>query len=122
MVINANNQNLKNVFLDFRGSEQARTDPVEHLIPEGISTEYVHLPLNDEDIIDLLHSKISHMPKEIQFVTMCAKGYRSLIGYSLMKLIAEPTWKIKLCRNTLPEIQKSLGSQQLSSLKAENIV
>lgn len=50
------------------------------------------------------------MPEEIQFITMCAKGYRSLIGYSLMNLIAERSWKIKLCRNTLPEIQKGLSA------------
>lgn len=115
--MDAHQQSLKNVLLDLRGSEQAINNPVDHLIPKEISTEYINLPLNDDDIIDLLYSKIAHMPENIQFVTMCAKGYRSLIGYSLMKLIAENSWKVRVCRNSLPEIQNGLSAEKFSSLK-----
>lgn len=50
----AHQQGKKNVLLDLRGAEQAINDPVNHLIPKGITTEYVNLPLNDDDIIELL--------------------------------------------------------------------
>ena len=117
----ADQQNLKNVLLDLRGSDQALKDPVNHLIPSGITTEYVNLPLNDDDIIDLLYSKIAHMPENIQFVTMCAKGYRSLIGYSLMRLIREQSWRIRVCRNSLPEIKEGLSAEKFNSLKSLSI-
>ena len=50
----ANQHGKKNVLLDLRGAEQAINNPVSHLIPKGTTSEYVNLPLNDDDIIDLL--------------------------------------------------------------------
>ena len=50
----ADQHGKKNVLLDLRGAEQAINNPVSHLIPKGTTTEYVNLPLNDDDIIDLL--------------------------------------------------------------------
>lgn len=117
----ADQQNLKNVLLDLRGSDQALKDPIKHLIPSGMTTEYVNLPLNDDDIIELLHSKIAHMPSNIQFITMCAKGYRSLIGYSLMKLIREPSWRIRVCRNSFAEIKEGLSEEKFEQLKSLSI-
>ena len=75
---------------------------MNYLVPKTASNEYLNIPLNDEDFLDLLEYKTAHMPAKIEFITMCAKGYRSLIGYSLMKLISKPSWRIRVCRNQLP--------------------
>lgn len=78
------------------------------LIEKYQNVEYINLPLNDEDLLDTLQENTRHLPKDTQFVTLCAKGYRSLIGYSLLQHLKKPNWEIKLCRSPIAEVKDEL--------------
>jgi rhodanese-related sulfurtransferase len=86
------------VLLDFRGVEAASKCSINNAIKQYKNTSYINIPLNDEDFIELLNIKTRHLSDNTQFITMCAKGYRSIIGYSLLNLMKMKEWKIKVCR------------------------
>ncbi len=79
------------------------------LIEKYQNAEYINLPLNDEDLLDTLQEKTRHLPKNTQFVTLCAKGYRSLIGYSFLQHLKKPQWDLKLCRDPIAEVKEELS-------------
>ena len=67
------------------------------------------MPLNDDDLTELIQEKTRHLPKNTKFVTLCAKGYRSAIGYSFLELVKKPTWSIVSCRSPLAEVKDELS-------------
>jgi rhodanese-related sulfurtransferase len=82
---------------------------ISHAITKFPNVSHINLPLNDEDLLESLHSKTNHLPSNSQFITMCAKGYRSTIGYSLINLLKQGSWDVRLCRNSANEIIKELN-------------
>lgn len=72
---------------------------------------YFNLPLNEEEVLDQVTQKIMNIPQQPEFITMCAKGYRSMIGYSFLRLLKEKmdlSYDLKVCTSTVEEIKKSL--------------
>lgn len=69
------------------------------LVQSYSNCEYINLPLNDEDLIDTMEMKTNHLKKGTKVITLCQKGYRSLIGYSFLNLVKKHEWDIQLCRD-----------------------
>ena len=88
------------VLIDFRNADMANKDCLTKISQKYRNVSYLNLPLNDDDFLDNLYSKTSHLPEKIRLITMCAKGYRSTIGYSMLNLVKKPEWNIQLCRNS----------------------
>lgn len=65
----------------------AAKDSLRKIVEGYENSSYINLPLNDDDLTDLILDKTSHLPRNSRFVTLCEKGYRSAIGYSFLELI-----------------------------------
>lgn len=94
------------VFFDFRNADALSKDCLSRILPKYRNASVINVPLNDDDFTDLLHAKTSHLPSRVQLITMCAKGYRSTIGYTMLNLIKKPEWDIQVCRNSFADIKE----------------
>lgn len=97
------------VLLDLRGAEMAAKDSMQKVVEKFENSSYINLPLNDDDLSELIQEKIGHLPKNTQLVTLCAKGYRSAIGYSFLELVKKPSWDIVSCKTPLAEVKEELS-------------
>ena len=74
--------------MDVRTRSQVRKEPVENL-PSRKNFKYLNIPLNDDDLPEEFHQKTKDLNKDWELITMCAKGYRSLIAYSTFRHFRE---------------------------------
>lgn len=75
------------VFVDLRNPDATKAACLTKEAQKYANVSYLNLPLNDDDLPELLHSKTAHLPPNTKYITLCAKGYRSLIGYSFLNLL-----------------------------------
>lgn len=93
-------ENKRKTFLiDVRTPDQARKLPVENL---PMNTQYVNISLDNDDLTEKLNDSLrSFDPENHQIVTMCARGYRGTIAYSLFRHILKiPSFEMKVCQST----------------------
>lgn len=94
--------------IDVRTSEQIKKEPVENLPTSQSNFQYLNIPINDDDLGEKFYSATEELEGQWELITMCAKGYRSMISYSTFRHFLKDSWKISTCRSSISEINKSL--------------
>lgn len=89
----------RNFLIDVRSPEQVSKLPVVSL---PSNTEYINISLDNDDLAEKLHYALSKFdPKDHQIITMCARGYRGTIAYTLFRQILKfPQFSMKVCQST----------------------